>query len=330
MSTDLLVVSVDSTSGWQAAARELAAAFTRVGARVQSMPAGPVPRVRTYMLTDFVQARAARRVCLMGIAQYNPAAIVYCSMSSALLWPKPGVVWFDSLAAENRPGRHGVWQRVVERRRLEQASMVLTMSDRSMAPIRDWRGGEIVIPTPVESSAPPSEAPAKRDIAALTYAGNPDKKRMEFVLAEWSKARRGEETLLVAGVEQIDPVEGVEAAGRLSPDAYRALLRRARVFVAAPKREDYGIAPLEALADGCVLVSAPAPGPYPALDLARELDPRLVGDDLASAIRVALDDPVPGYVERAAELLSPFRRGAVDRTLAEAVLPRLLPGFRSP
>jgi hypothetical protein len=49
-----------------------------------------------------------------------------------------------------------------------------------------------------------------------------------------------------------------------------------------------------------------------------------VGEDLASAIRVALDDPLPGYAERAAELLQPFGRAEVDRTVAESVLPRLL------
>ena len=95
--------------------------------------------------------------------------------------------------------------------------------------------------------------------------------------------------------------------------------------MAAPTREDYGIAPLEALADGCQLVSTPAPGPYPARDLARRLDPRLVGDDLAAAIRIALDDPTPGYAERAQELLAPFSRAAVDAAVTERVLPRLVP-----
>ena len=64
----------------------------------------------------------------------------------------------------------------------------------------------------------------------------------------------------------------------LPRDEYRALLRRARVFVTAPRREDYGIAQLEALADGCMLVTTPSPGPYAALPLARALDPRLVSD----------------------------------------------------
>ena len=77
------------------------------------------------------------------------------------------------------------------------------------------------------------------------------------------------------------------------------------MFLAAPRREDYGIAQLEALADGCVLVTTPSPGPYAALPLARELDPRLVGADLARA-RAALDEPAPGYAERAAALLAPW------------------------
>jgi hypothetical protein len=57
---------------------------------------------------------------------------------------------------------------------------------------------------------------------------------------------------------------------------------------------------------------------------ARELDERLVGDDLARALRVALDDPPADYAMRAREALAPFTRGAVDRLVAEELLPRLL------
>ena len=141
------------------------------------------------------------------------------------------------------------------------------------------------------------------------------------MLAAWRAARRPGETLVVAGLagadEDGDPLRGHDRARA----EYRALLRRARAFVIAPRREDFGIAQLEALADGAQLVTTAAPGPYAALPLARALDPRLVGDDLAAALRTALDDPAPGYAERAAALLAPYTPAAVDALVAERLLP---------
>jgi hypothetical protein len=323
---DILVVSVPTTSGWRAAAEELARAFERAGARVARVETGSIPDVRTFALTDFVQARAARAACLGAIACGRARAIVYCSTTAALLWPRPGAIWLDAVAAENRPGRHGVWQRIVERRRLAEAPALLTMSPRALAGAPEFGPRATVVPVPVRASGPPA---AVRDIDAVTYAANPAKKRVDYVLAAWERARRAGETLVVAGLDGLAPREGIDVAGRLPPAEYRALLRRARAFVAAPTREDYGIAPLEALADGCQLVSTPAPGGYPALDLARALDPRLVGEDLDAAIRTALDDPVPDYAERARDLLVPYTFAAVDRVIAEDVLPRLLPGWPS-
>ena len=314
----MLVVSLGTTSGWRAAADELVAAFRRAGASVAIVLAPPVRAVRTFALTDFVEALACRRVAAAGIAAHRPRAVVYCSITASLLWPSPGAIWLDSLARENRPGRHGVWQRSVERRRLARARLVMTMTPGRGHP------GAVVVPVPVEPSGSPATVPA-RDVAALAYAGDPVKRRLELILSAWDRARRNDETLVVAGTDAIAPREGVEVAGRLAPDEYRALLRRARVYVAAPRFEDYGIAALEALADGCMLVTTPSPGPYPALGLARSLDGRLVSDDLPAAIRAALDAPAAGYHERAAELLEPFRRASVDRTVGSVVLPRLLP-----
>jgi Glycosyl transferases group 1 len=318
---DILVVGLDSTIGWRSAADDLTEAFSRAGAAVVRVGPGPPRRVRTYVLTDYLQARAARRAGERALAEHDPTAVVYCSTTAALLWPRPGAIWLDALAAETRPGRHGVWQRPLERRRLAQAPLVLTMSPRSLAPLRDARPEAVLLPSPVQASGPPAPA---RDIAALTYAGNPLKRGLERVLAAWSRARRPGETLLVAGVESIPVIEGVQSVGRVSREQFRALLRRTRVFVAAPVREDYGIAPLEALADGCVLVTTPAPGPYPARDLARELDPRLVNERLERPLRIALDDPAPDYAQRAVALLGPYSRDAMRETIVHRVLPRLL------
>jgi glycosyltransferase involved in cell wall biosynthesis len=322
--TDVLVVSIGSTGGWRAAAAELTASIERAGARAQIAAADPAPKVPTFALTDLVQARLARRACIRGIAEHDPVAIIYCSITAALLWPRPGAISFDSIAAENRPGRHGIWQRVLERRRLRAAPLLLAWSEHSLAPLRGEHAEVLIVPPPVDGS-PPTDA---RDIAAVTYAGDPEKRRLESVLRAWARTRRAGETLVVAGADRVPLRDGVLSAGRLAPAEFRRLLARSRVFIAAPKREDFGIAALEALAHGCLLVSTPSPGPYPARELARKLDARLVSEDLVGAVRAALDDPVPDYAERAAALLAPFRREAVDRSVAREVLPRLLP--RSP
>jgi hypothetical protein len=324
--TDVLVVSVGATTGWRAAARELAGAFTRAGARVITVDTGPTREVRTFMGTDLVQARAARRAAAHAIEELSPGAVVYCSITAALLWPRPGAVWLDAIAAENRPGRHGVWQRVIERRRLADAPLLLTMAPDALASLGGRRHAEtVIVPVAVQSSG---EHPAVRDLDVLAYAGDPVKRQLDYLLASWERARRPGETLTVTGIKAPgSEIPGVRFLGRLSPQEFRGVLRRSRVFVTAPRREDFGITALEALADGCLLVTTPSRGAYPALGLARELDDRLVSDDLVAALRTALDDPVAGYAERAAQLVAPFSRRAVANTLSEHVLPRLLPGW---
>ena len=106
----------------------------------------PVPRpreVRTFALTDLVGG-ACRATG--GAAGWTRAApIIYCSVTAALLWPRPGAIWLDTLAAENRPGRHGVWQRPLERRRLAQAPLVMSDEPReaplAAAPVRGAGAG---------------------------------------------------------------------------------------------------------------------------------------------------------------------------------------------
>jgi glycosyl transferase family 1 len=323
---DIVLVSVTSTTGWGNAARQLATSLTAAGARVGIAETGPVPEVRTFMATDFVQALAARRTAAAALAAHRPRALIYCSITAALLWPAPGAIWLDSLAAENRPGRHGVWQRHVERHRIRQAPLVMTMAADSLAPLDDHhRPQSVVVPVAIDRSGA-GEPARDRDIDVLAYTGDPVKRRLEFILDSWQRARRGDERLVVTGIAAPDK-DGVRFTGRVAPDEFRALLRRARVFVTAPRREDFGITALEALADGAMLVTTPAPGPYPALALASELDRRLVSDDIAVALRHALDRPQPDYAARAAKLVEPFSVASVSATLEQKVVPRLLAGW---
>jgi hypothetical protein len=351
-SADVLLVSLGSTAGLRRADDELQDSLRRAGAHVAVARPFPPEPVRTLMLTDLAWAHAARRAAAEIIEQQrtSPArAVIYSTTTAALLWKRPGAVRFDATAAANRRGRHGLWQRPLERRRLRQAPLLLPWSEGGLREAGELGEEEhaLVLPVPVMSSGP---AAAVRDIAAVTYAANPSKKGLDRVLSAWRRVRaeraaeataegRGEraedepEELVIGGAsaEQLERLKllepgepGVRVLGELRPEDFRALLRRARVFVCAPRREDYGIAQLEALADGCQLVTTAAPGPYVALPIARELDARLVGEDLAVALRAALEQPLGDYAQRAQAALAPFTREAVDRIVAEQLLPRLL------
>ena len=123
--------------------------------------------------------------------------------------------------------------------------------------------------------------------------------------------------------------------GTVAADQFRARLRHARAYLAAARWEDWGQAPLEALADGALLATVPSGGPYEGLRLARRLDPSLVAGEidaaaLAPAIRAAFempDDRVRTYRHNAAELLRPYRSEAVQETVTEDLLPALLRGL---
>jgi hypothetical protein len=329
---DVLIVSLGSTGGLRVADLELLDSLRRAGASAELANAAPVRQLRTLMLTDLAWARAARAVARAHLRDAPPRAVIYSTTTAALLWPLAGAIRFDAPAAGNRPGRHGLWQRPLERRRLGAATLLLPLSEGGLAEVPEplrRSARALVLGVPIEPSGPLERS---RDIAAITYGANPLKKGLDRVLGAWAHARRGAEELLVTGVGERDlpgalaraPLEGVRFTGMLDHDQHRALLRRARVFVSAPRREDFGQVQLEALADGCQLVSTPAPGPYAALAIARALDGRLVSDDLPRALRLALDEPSEDYGERALQALEPLRRSELDRRVAQELLPRLL------
>lgn len=342
----MLIVSLGATPGWRDADAALASGLRTAGLSVELAVARRPREVRTFALTDLTWALAARRAARAGIAAHHPRAVIYSTITAALLWPRRGAIRFDEAAAGNRPGRHGLWQRPLERRRLARAPLLLALSDGGARAVRSLvpqAADPIVVPAPIAGSgpgAPPSES--GRDVAALTYAAAPEKKGLDRVLAAWAQARHAGELLVVAGLEPerratwlaraglggVAPAAAEERLGvrfidLLPYDEYRALLRRTRLHVTAPRHEDHGITQLEALADGCMLVTTAPAGPYPALELARELDPRLVGDDVAGALRIALDDPARDYPRRAGVLLEPLAPERVAQTIRERVAPAL-------
>jgi len=339
---DVLIVSLGSTQGLRNADQELHDSLARAGARVAIASASAPAPTRTLMLTDLAWARAARAAAVRALSEHSspPRSIIYSSTTAALLWPRPGAIRFDAPSAGNRPGRHGLWQRPLERRRLEQARLLVPWSAGGLAEApaaarREDRA--LVLPVPVEPSGAPEP---ERDIAAISYVANPAKKGLDRVLAAWRQVRSesaagtdgSERELVLAGAPAgaleaaglRSGEDGVRVVGALAGDEYRALLRRARVFICAPRREDYGIAQLEALADGCMLVTTPAPGPYAALAIAASLDRRLVSEDLVGALRVAFEDPPADYATRAARALVPFARSTTDTMVADELLPRVL------
>jgi glycosyltransferase involved in cell wall biosynthesis len=334
----VLIVSLGSTGGLRAADEQLRESLARAGASVALVCVPAPPPIRTLALTDLRWAHAARHATLAALQELRvpPRSIIYSSTTAALLWPRPGVIRFDATAAANRPGRHGVWQRPLERRRLAQAPLLLPWSEGALDEIPGRLAGKlrqqdraVVLPVSVDCSA---REHRDRDIAAITYGANPLKKGLDRVLRAFLEARRPTEELVVAGSSAAElqqagihlPAQGVRALGMLDPHQYRDLLRRARVFVCAPRREDYGIAQLQALAEGCQLVTTPSQGPYVALPIARAVDRRLVGEDLSAALRDALDAPRSDYAERAAELLASVGPEVVERLVADELLPRLL------
>jgi glycosyltransferase involved in cell wall biosynthesis len=203
------------------------------------------------------------------------------------------------------------------------------------------RSRVVALPVAIGPS-PATDGP--REPTAVMYAGNPDKKGLEVAIESWRQAAPVGRRLVVTGIDAaageaylrdrgVAGPPAVEWAGMLPEHDHRALVGRAEIYLSASRIEEYGVAQLEALAAGALLVTTPSAGPYEALPLARRLEPGIVAAErsataLADALRTALELPEPvraSYRRRARELVSPYSRDELRRRLERDVLPVLLP-----
>lgn len=343
---DVLLVSLGTTRGWRVADALFLEQAERSGARTAAagVRMGAAGRLRrAYPVNDLVEAVAARRVIAAAVERHSPRAVVISTTTAAMLAPDlpvPYAVRLDAPAVLNRSGLAGAVLRPLERRGLGRARLVLPWSRAAAEALPAGSAPAVVLPPPVESSGPTSD---EREPLAVAYVPDPKAKGLDVVCRAWALANVEGARLEVFGIE---PERALRHLGRtgvpeppgvvwrgLTPAAeFRAALRRARAYVGGARWEDFGQAPLEALADGALLVTVPSGGPFEALAMARELEPALVaadvsGEALAGPIGAAftLPDERAAELRRAArEKLAPYRPEAVARTVEREVLPALL------
>jgi Glycosyl transferases group 1 len=346
---DVLLLSLGTTLGWRRADALLLPQLERAGASTAavSVGLGATGRLRRgYPVNDVVEMYAARRAVRTAVERREPRAVIVSSTTAAMLLPSlpvPYAVRFDAPARLNRPGARNVLLHSLERRAMRRARITVPLSFAGADALPEGAAPPVVVSPPIDPSAPDAGEPAERERIAVAYVPDPKAKGLDVAVAGWAAAGVDDAALEVYGLDPhrarahlsrtgVPLPESVELRGTVPAGEFRARLRRARVFVHGARWEDWGQAPLEALADRALLATVPAGGPYEALRVARQLEGSLVADAiepgaLGTAIRAAFELPeerVRDYRARAVELLRPYRSDAVQETVARELLPALL------
>ncbi len=346
-SPDILLVSLGTTLGWRHTDRVFVEQIRSSGVSVEALSVGfgLASRLRRgYPANDLIEMHAVRRATRAGLERLRPRALVVSTTTAAMLLPQldvPYAVRLDAPARMNRPGTRNAALHALERRGLARAALVLPLSEAARSELPEGAAPAVVVSPPIEASGPP--AGGERERVAVAYVPDPKAKGLDVLVAGWSAAAVPEARLEVYGLAPetarahlrrtgVPEPATLDLKGTVPASEFRARMRRAHVYAAGARWEDFGQAPLEALADGALVATVPSGGPFEALRISRQLEPELVasridGAALAPAIRAAFAlDPerVDAYRGRAAELLRPLRAEVVQRTVAERVVPRLL------
>ena len=272
---DVVLISLGTTLGWRVSDRMLVEQLRRAGASAEavSIGRGAADRLRRgYPVNDLVEMYAARRTVRSAVERLEPRALIVSSTTAAMLLPRcrsrtrsastppPGSTGRAraSVPARARAARHAPRPRdgSAERR------------GRGGAP--EGAARPIVVSAPIDPSS--DSPPDEREPLAVAYVPDPKAKGLEIVVGAWAGAAVEGARLAVYGLDPEWALAHLRRTGTPRPDSlelpgmvpaaeFRAALRRARAFVHGARWEDWGQAPLEALADGALLASVPAGGP---------------------------------------------------------------------
>lgn len=345
---DLLQISLGTTRGLRASDAWFQAFVTQAGATIESVGVrvGATARLRrAYPVTDLVEALAARRAAVSAVRRLEPRAVVFSTTTAALLAADPGrafAIRLDAPARLNRPGAHNSVLHLLERRSLARATAVLPTSEVAAAALPEPAGRIVVVPPPVFAQRVSGTGGA-RDRVAVAYTPDPKAKGLDLLCRAWMLAGLDHARLEVFGVDRAQAMRrlrrdgvpeprNVDWAGWVPVEQFHRTVARSVAFITSARWEDFGMAQLEALDLGALLVCTATRGPFEAGVIARELAPELVADDqspeaLAACIRRAFalrDDAVSRYRHGASLRLDRYRPDAIAHTIEEHVLPMLL------
>jgi hypothetical protein len=344
---DLLQISLGTTHGLRVSDAWFEALAERAGITVETVAVriGLTDALRrAYPINDLVEAVAARRATDSALERLRPRAVVFSSTTSALLAPeleRPFAIRLDAPAVMNRPGRRNAVLHALERRRLAAATLVLPTSSIAAAALPEGSAQAVIVPPPVVVHDSPTGL--EREPLAVGYTPDPKAKGLDVLCRAWTLAALPDARLEVFGIERERAIRHLRRSGVPEPanvlwrglaaaEDFHAALARCRAFVTSARWEDFGMAQLEALALGALLVCTAADGPFEAGAIARQLDPALVAADqspgalapcLARAFAVD-DGELEAYRAAASVRLGPYRPDTVARTIAGQVLPTLL------
>jgi glycosyltransferase involved in cell wall biosynthesis len=351
---DILYVASGTTPGHRRSDEIMLAALARCGVSTGAVTASFTPPGRindriygSTLATDVYESAGLAWATHQARARYAPRAIMYATTHALLYQPPatlriPFAVRFDFLTQLSRLGRRFALEHLLERRRFRAARVLLPTAletDPAIGRLLPPGVPTVPLPLPIEHLGASDE----REPTAVTYTGSPGKKGLEVIVGAWQRAATADRRLIITGITReaglrylaehgLEEPADAEWPGLVSHAEFRKLTQSAEIYLSASTYEAYGIAQLEALSDGALLVTTPSPGPFAALPVARRLAPGLVSaapsaEALADALTCALqmpDDQRREYRRQAAALVRGHSEEVLEERLRTQVLPALL------